>query len=121
MIAFSNSVTLLWPEGLMISVAVLYLIGMKFLALNSPINSTRLQLLSFVGLLATASVVLLVSTPSYYTIFAIPVIPAPFAFGVLIFRPLLIVKSTGLRVYLTGCVVISALAWTMQFIWLFTR
>src|SRR6267154_3751863 len=113
--AFSNSVTLLLPEGLMISVAVLYLIGMKFLALNSPINSTRLQLLSFVGFLATASVVLLVSMPSYYTIFAIPVLPAPFVFGVLIFRPLFIVKSTGLRVYLTGCVVISALAWTMQF------
>ncbi len=105
----------------MIAVPLLYLMGMRFLALNSPITSTRLQLLSFVGLLATASVVLLVSTPSYYTIIAIPMIPAPFSFGVLIFRPNFIAKWTRWRVYLTACVVMSALAWTIQFIWLLTR
>jgi hypothetical protein len=121
LVAFSNSITLLWPEGLMIAVAVLYLIGMKSLALDSPINSTRVRLLSIVGILATASGVLLVSMPSYYTILAIPVIPAPFAFGVLIFRPTLILKWTRLRVYLTVCVVVSALAWATQFVWLFTR
>jgi hypothetical protein len=121
MIAFSNSVTMLWPEGLMIAVAVLYLIGMKFLALNSPINSTRVRLLAVVGLFATASLVLLGTGLNLYTIFAIPVIPAPFAFGVLFFRPTHIEESGKLRVYLTVCVVISALAWTTQFVWLFTR
>lgn len=121
LIAFSNSVKLLWPEGLMIAVAVLYLIGVNFLVLNAPVSSTRVRLVSFVGFLATASVVLRGSSPSLYTIIAIPVIPAPFTFGVLIFRPILIAKWTRLRVYLTLCVVISALAWTIQFIWLLTR
>src|SRR5437660_8003230 len=51
MIAFFNSVKQLWPEGLLVAVPVLYLVGMKFLALNAPISSTRVRLLSFVGLL----------------------------------------------------------------------
>jgi len=121
MVALANSVTLLWPEGLMIAVAVLYLTGMKFLALNSPFNSTRVRLLALVGLFATASLVLLGTRPNLYAIFAIPVIPAPFAFGVLIFRPSRLAERARLRVYLTVCVVTSALAWTIQFVWLFTR
>jgi len=105
----------------MIAVPLLYLIGTKFLALTSPISSTRVRLLSFVGFLGTASVVLLGTMPSLYTIIAIPMIAAPFSFGVLIFRPNFIAKWTGWRVYLTVCVVISALAWTIQFNWLLTR
>src|SRR5258708_29258428 len=117
MIAFSNSVKLLWPQGLLIVVPALYLVDMKFLDLNAAISSSGVRLLSFVGFLSTASVVLLGSMPGLYTIIAIPVIPAPFNFGLLVFRPNLIANWTRLRVYLTVCVVMSALAWTIQFIW----
>jgi hypothetical protein len=105
----------------MIAVAMLYLIGMKSLAVNSPINSARVRLLAVVGLFSTVSLVLLGTGPNLYTIFAVPVIPAPFAFGVLIFRPTRIAEWARLRIYLTICVVVSALAWATQFVWLLTR
>ena len=121
MIASSNSVRLLWPEGLMIALAVSYLIGTKILGQDATARPNRVRWLSLVGFLSTASVVLLGSMPSYYTIIAIPVIPAPFAFGTLIFRPRLLVRWARLHAYLTTCVVISALAWMTQFVWLLTR
>ena len=121
MIASANSPKLLWPEALMILVAVSYLIGAKILGQYSPTKPNRVRMLSLVGFLSTASLVLLGSMPSYYTIIAIPVVPAPFAFGSLIFRPSLIVRWPRLGTYLTICVVISALAWTTQLVWLLTR
>ncbi len=105
----------------MIMLAVSYLIGTKLLGQYRPSRPSGVRVLSFVGFLSTASVVLMGSMPSYYTIIAIPVIPAPFAFGTLIFRPSLIVRWTRLGTYLTICVVISALAWTTQLVWLLTR
>jgi hypothetical protein len=121
LIAFSNPIWLMWPEGLMIAAAVIYLSGIKTLAPDGPSSSTRVRLLAFVGLFATASLVLLGTRPNLYTIIAIPVIPAPFAFGVLLVRPRRILKWTKMRIYLTVCVIASALSWTVQIIWLLTR
>ncbi len=105
----------------MIALALSYLIGTRILGQDAPTRPKGVRLLSLVGFLSTASMVLLGSMPSYYTIIAIPVIPAPFAFGTLIVRPSLIVRWARLRTYLTTCVVISALASIMQFVWLLTR
>jgi len=108
LIAFSNSIWLMWPEGLMIIPAVIYLIGIEASTLDDPSNSTRIRLLAFVGFFATASLVLLGTKQNLYTIIAIPVIPAPFAFGVLIIRPRRMLMWTKIRIYLTACVVASA-------------
>jgi hypothetical protein len=121
LIASSNPIWLMWPEGLMIAAAVIYLSRIKTLTLDGPSSATRVRLLAFVGLFATASLVLLGGRPNLYTIIAIPVIPAPFAFGVLIFCPRRILKWTKMRIYLTACVVASALSWIIQIIWLLTR
>jgi hypothetical protein len=75
MIAFSNSIWLMWPEGLMIVPAAIYLIGIRALTLDDPRSSTRVRLLAFFGLFATASLVLLGTRPNLYTIIAVPVIP----------------------------------------------
>ncbi len=82
-IAFTNSAKLLWPEGLMIAVPLLY----------AELIYDHCD----------------------------PMIAAPFSFGVLILRPNFIAKWTRWRAYLTVCVAMSALAWTIQFIWLLTR
>jgi len=107
----------------MIAIAVAFLVGMKILVADDfSVNPIYVRMLSFVGVLATSSLVLLgIIWPSLYTILAAPVVPAPFAFVFLIFRPSLISKWRGMRLYLTVCVVTSAVAWTIQFIWLFTR
>jgi hypothetical protein len=119
---FSNSLKLPWPEGLMVAIAVAFLVGMKIVVVDDfSVNPIYVRMLSFVGVLATSSLVLLGIWPSLYTILAVPVVPAPFAFVFLIFRPSLISKWRRMRLYLTVCVVISACAWTIQFIWLSTR
>jgi hypothetical protein len=121
LIAFSNSIWLMWPEGLMVAAAVIYLSGIKSFTLDGPSSSTRVRLMAFIGLFTTASLLLLGTRPNLYTIIAIPVIPAPFVFGILILRPRRILNWTKIRIYLTVCVVASALCWTTQIIWLLTR
>ena len=101
--------------------AIIYLSSARTWASDIPISPARVRLLSFIGLLVTGSTVLLGSVPSYYPIVAIPLIPAAFAFGILVFRPQLFPQWRRLRPYLTICVVISGLTWTVQFMWLFTR
>lgn len=120
LIAFSNPPWLLWPEGLMIAVGLTYLGGVR-LAQDGPGSTIRVRVLSMVGLVATASAVLLGGTPSLYTIVAIPVLPAPFVFGALVFQPARFQKWTTLRMYLTVSVAVSVLVWTTQLIWLATR
>jgi hypothetical protein len=106
----------------MVAIAVAFLVGMKIVVVDDiSVNPIYVRMLSFVGVLATSSLVLLGIWPSLYTILAVPVVPAPFAFVFLIFRPSLISKWRRMRLYLTVCVVISAFAWTIDFIWLFTR
>lgn len=121
LIAFSNPIWTLWPEGLMITAAIIYLSGTNIWAPDVSVSPTRIRLLSFVGLFVTGSTVLLGIVPSYYTIIAIPLIPAALVFGVLVFRPQLIQKWHWLRVYLKISVIISGLAWTVQLLWLFAR
>jgi hypothetical protein len=118
---FSNPIWTLWPEGLMMASAIIFLSRTKTWASDVPVSPARVRLLSFIGLLVTGSTVLLGSVPSYYAIVAIPMIPAPFAFGILVFRPQLIRQWRKLRLYLTICVVISGLTWAVQSMWLFTR
>jgi hypothetical protein len=120
LIALSNSIWLMWPEGLMVLLAALYFIRIKGFLLGGASSPASLRLTAFTGLLATASLVLLGTWPSLYTIIAIPVIPAPFVFGILIFRPRRILNWNKIRIYLTVCVVASALCWTTQIIWLLT-
>ena len=98
LIAFSNSIWLMWPEGLMVAAAVIYLSGIKSLTLDGPTSSTRVRLIALLGLFTSASLVLLGTRPNLYTIIAIPVIPAPFAFGILIFRPRRILNWTKIRI-----------------------
>jgi hypothetical protein len=113
---------LLWPEVLVITAAVIYLTVTVISATDSPSMSARARLLAFVGLFVTVALIFLGAIwPSYYTIIAIPFIPAPFVFGVLIFRPGLASKRPRLRAYLTLCVAASALTWAFQLFWDFRR
>ena len=111
----------MWPEALMLMPAVIYLVGLKRLKLDSANSWIPMRLMAFMGLLATASLVLLGVRPDLYTIVAIPALPAPLAFAVLIFSPRRILNWQKTRVYLTICVVASAVCWVTQIIWLLTR
>ena len=117
----SNSVWLMWPEALMAMPAVIYLVSLKKMTLGSAPNWTRMRLMAFLGLLSTASLVLLGARPNLYTIVAIPAIPALLAFGVLTFHPQRVLGWQKIRVYLNICVAASALCWITQIIWLLTR
>jgi hypothetical protein len=121
LIALSNPIWKMWPEALMIATAMVYMVGLKVLTRHGPSSSTYVRLLSSIGLISTASLLLLGITPNLYTIVAIPVIPAPFAFAALILRPERIEAWTKTRIYLAVCVAASALCWTIQVIWLSTR
>jgi hypothetical protein len=117
----SNPVSILWPEALLVAGAIVCLAGMKTLV-PAPITSlARVRLQSILGFIVTGSTVLLGVMPSLYTITAILLILAPFAFAAVAFRPALVAKGSWLHTYLTFSVVVSALVWTMQFFWLLTR
>ena len=83
-----------------------------------PISSPlRFRLLSLAGLSATVALIFLGGIwPSAYTFVAILAIPAPFAFAIILFRPMVISEQPKLRLYLNLCVVASPLAWAFQ-IW----
>lgn len=117
----SNPIWLMWPELLMVAAAAIYLSATKNLRSNGPGMSSRVRLAAAAGSFSTASLVLLGIRPSLYTIIAIPVIPAPFVFAALIFRPTLVMKWTKTTVYLNVSVVASGLCWVAQVIWLMTR
>jgi hypothetical protein len=105
--------------GLLVIVAVVYVGGMTTMTLDTFVHPVRLRLLSFLGFLATAAILFLGGIwPSYYTIVAILVLPAFLILGILVFRPQLILKRSGLRIYLAMCVVLSALSWVLEIIWL---
>ena len=116
-----NPIRLLWPEGVMVAAAAIYLGTKGTLAADAPTSLARVRVILSIGLFVTGCTVLLGIMPSYYTIIAIPLIPAPFAFGFLIYEPRAIFRRKRLRIYLTISVVLSALAWTTQFVWLATR
>jgi hypothetical protein len=86
-------------------------------AKGSAGNPLLIRILSLGGFLLTACMILLGGVyPSYFTIIAIPVLPAPFAFGTLLFRPALALKWPRLRVYLAASVAISAASILAEFI-----
>jgi len=116
MMTYANSPLLLWPEMLMIALGVSYLIGWKFAGRKKTTDASRVRALSFVGFLSTASAVLLVSTPSYYTLVTLPLIPGLFIFAALIFKPNLLQKRSSLEGYLAVCVAICILVWGAQFV-----
>src|SRR5437868_466806 len=113
--------TLLWPELLMATLAIFYILGLKALERNGPISAAKTRLLALIGLVSAGSTVLLGLTPSYYTIVAIPLIPAPFLFGALVVQPRLLFKWARLRGYLTMAEAVSCLTWITQALWLYTR
>ncbi len=114
----SNPIQTLWPEALMILLAVAYLVGLKSLG---SISSTRVRLLMVLGFLVTGGTASLGINPSLYTIVAIVLIPAVLVFAVLVFRPGLFKDWNRARIYLTSCIVLCAVTWTTQAVWLFTR
>lgn len=120
LIALSNPIWLMWPEGLMVLLAALYFIGIRGFVLDGASSPTSLRLTAFTGLLATASLLSLGARINLFTVIAIPAIPAPFAFGVLIFRPNRVLRWAGIRIYLSVCVAASAVCWTFQIVWLST-
>jgi hypothetical protein len=82
-------------------------------------NSLQVRLLSLGGLLITAAMILLGGIyPSYFTIIAIPVIPAPIAFGALIFRPELASKWHKTGIYLVVSILVSLACWLTELAWL---
>ena len=115
MVRYANSPLLLWPEILMIALGVSYLVASNFVSFKGA-AADRVRALSFVGFLNTASAVLLVSNPSYYSLITIPIIPGLFIFVALIFKPSLAEKWTNIKGYLTICAVLSTLVWGAQFL-----
>jgi hypothetical protein len=108
----------LWPEGLAIAAGAIYLSGMKASALRESTNWARMRLLSFLGFLACAYLFYLGLYPSIFSIAAVFVIPAPFTFLVLIFRPALISNWPKLHIYLWLCVALSSLCALSEVLWL---
>jgi hypothetical protein len=109
---------MLWPEGLAIGAGATYIIGAKTIALRGTTNWARMRMLSFLGLLPCAYIFYLGLWPSIYSIAAVFVIPAPFAFAVLIFRPALISNWPRLRIYVGVCVALSSLCALSEALWL---
>src|SRR5215469_7002021 len=99
-IILSNPIWLVWPEALMVALAVIYLTSTKWLASSDPPVMSRVRVMAIVGLLSSASLVLLGTRPNLFTIVAIPVIPAPFLFAALILSPRRITDWAKTRVYL---------------------
>lgn len=114
-----NSIWLLWPEALEIAIALICLRVMMTTPLDPPPTSTRVRLLALLGFLVTGGLLGLGVRSALYAMLALPAIPAPFVFVVMIFRPRIFSDSPRLRTYLKLCVAVSGLAWAYQFLWLF--
>jgi len=111
----------LWPEGILIIAAGIYLVGMAYLAKNFNAASKHIRLLSFIGLFVASALIFLGLISPYYGIIAIPTIPAPILFVIAIFRPNLISNGPKLRIYLAVCVTASALVSGFQLVWDISR
>jgi hypothetical protein len=91
------------------------LCSMGAYAPGSASSSGHLRLLSFLGLIVTASMSFFwLATKLNYV--AILIFPAMICFAVLIFRPMLARESKKLRIYLTVCVAFGVLTICMEFI-----
>lgn len=107
-----------WPEVLAIVVPPVYLWGISIGGLGPASTAVRQRLLAVLGLVSTAELIFLGGIwPSAITLVALPALPAPFIFASTIVRPALASSRPKLRIYLTLCVVVSALAWAFQIWW----
>lgn len=85
-------------------------------------NRSLARLLCLVGLAVTGAMICLGAVwPSYFTILAIPVLPAPFLFVAAVARPRLLTQSSRLRIYLRASVILSLLCIAEEWIWLHLR
>ncbi|HXT12769.1 MAG TPA: hypothetical protein VN873_14500 [Candidatus Angelobacter sp.] len=88
-------------------------------------NSTKLiktRAFSALGLIATATLIVLGAIwPSFFSILAILVVPAPFIFGLLLFRPKLFDSHMVMRAYSIGSVAVSMVALTTQLTWIILK
>ncbi len=115
----SIDASLLLFVGLLLVTAAVYLVGMRNIKPDVSTKSVRMRLLLFAGLMVTASLIFLGGIwPSYFTLVALPVVPAPFLFGYLIFRPRLVSSWHKVRPYLAVCVILSAISWVSELFWL---
>ena len=107
-----------WPEVLAVVVASVYLWGISSGGLGPATTVARQRVLAVFGLVATAELIFLGGIwPSAITLVAIPALPAPFIFAGMIARPALTSGRPKLRIYLSLCVIVSALAWAFQIWW----
>ena len=120
---FHNPVWLMWPEILVICTSVLCTVGVVMIAPPTAKKAAPIRLLSFLGLTITLSMSItgVLSVSWLYTGLGILLIPAPLAFGLLLVRPMLLVRWVRLRVYLAACLIACALMSAVEFIWLSTR
>jgi hypothetical protein len=108
---------LLWPEGLMVVFALIYVAGMATTTMNSAGALVRTRLLSLAGLIATGGLIFLGLLSPYYGIVALLAIPAPVIFATSILRPTVLSQRPRLRMYLMFCVLAAASVWVFQMIW----
>jgi len=100
---------------LVIVASIMYCWGTLDWKRSNP--TARVRLLSILGLLVTAALMLLAIWPSAYSSPAIISIPGLFVFALALFWPAPIWKLPKLRIYLNGCVLASGLCWMFQIYW----
>jgi hypothetical protein len=102
--------------ALVILASAIYVVGV--LKRQEQTSETRLRVLSGVGFVATAAGIFLGGIwPSYYTLVAIVVLPAPSVSAFAAIRPRAVWKREKLRMYLNFCVLASGLIWAYQVHW----
>jgi hypothetical protein len=112
---FANHIGQFGLHTLVIAASILYFWGtFDWKTINPKI---RLRLLSILGLLVTAALMLLAIWPDFFSVPAILSLPALFVFAVAICWPTSIWKRPKLRIYLNACVLVSGLCWVLQIYW----
>ena len=110
-LAFGDS----WLYVVVILASAIY--GLRVIK-HKDTGATGLRLLSGIGFLATDAGIFLGGIwPSYFTLVAILILPAPFVFAFAAVRPPAVWKRAKLRMYLNLCVVASGLMWVAQLLW----
>jgi len=100
---------------LVIAASLVYLWGtLDWKSINPTV---RLRLLSLLGLLATAALMLLAIWPDAYSLPALISLPGLFVFAAALFRPTAIWQRSRLRIYLNLCAMASGICWVFQIYW----
>lgn len=105
--------------GIFGAATITYIAGAITTKWNEAIAPRRVRLLCGAGLLVACGMVFLGGIwPSLFTIVAILVLPALFVFAVGFVRTRWFAGSPMLRVYSFASVIVSALCWVVEFVWL---